>query len=471
MSENGSRGRVDSPRLPASYTIADLLRPVARRILVVGGAARDLLLGIRPRDVDLEVYGVSIGEIEATLLRSGARVDAVGKAFGILKVQFEGEEADVSVPRRENRVGIGHRGFAVGLDESMTPEEAAARRDFTVNAMAIDAITGELLPLHGGVEDLRAGILRATSPAYSEDPLRVLRGLQLSSRLRLATFDTATIAMSAAMADEYHTIPIERIWQEWLKWATKSVAPSIGLRWIRETGWLRFYPELESIVGIPQDAEWHPEGDVWTHTALVCDAGAEIAMRESLIDDDRAVLVMASLCHDLAKATCTTFADGRIRSRGHEKAGAGPSLRLLERLGAPEAMVERVVRMVENHLFHITEVTERTVRRLSARAHPATVRDVVRLVEADHSGRPPLPKGLPESAARALRIAETLDVAAAKPKPIVMGRHLVELGYRPSAAFSPALAAAYEVQLDGGGFDESLAAAVASMQSGAVPGS
>jgi tRNA nucleotidyltransferase (CCA-adding enzyme) len=415
--------------------------------LIVGGAVRDWLRGDAVNEYDVEVYGLPIDEL-ATILASFGRVDAVGRSFGILKLRLPGgREVDVSLPRRESKVGRGHRGFIAAPDPTMTPREAAARRDFTLNALAVTP-EGELLDYFGGVADLEAGVIRHTTPAFAEDPLRVLRAMQLAARLdmRLAP---ETADLSRALLPEAGSLAVERIWGEWQKWAIRGVRPSAGLRVLAETGWLSLYPELAALVGCPQDPTWHPEGDVWTHTLLVCDAAAALAAERGLADGARAVLLFAALCHDLGKpATTERSADGRIRSLGHDQAGVEPATQLLGRFGCPQAIVTQVAPLVREHMAHHSgQPSPRAVRRLAVRLHPATVVLWGQLVAADHAGRPPLPPSNPGAAM--VELAEQLGAAHGRPAAILLGRHLLDRGWAPGPQLGAALQHAYQAQLDG----------------------
>lgn len=415
---------------------------------LVGGSVRDAFLGHQPKDLDIEVFGVSFEEL-ATLASAIGPTNAVGAAFGILKLQHPVlGEIDLSLPRRENKCGIGHKGFEVTPDQNLTIEEAAARRDFTFNALSWSPSSGLVDPF-GGRADLEARILRHTSAAFAEDPLRVLRAFQFAGRMEL-TIAPETAELCRSLKEEYSTLPKERVWGEWEKWATKSIRPSAGLSVLKDTGWVDLYPELAAMQGVPQDAEWHPEGDVWVHTLLVCDAAADVCGREGITGTDRLVIVLAALCHDMAKPTHTQHEGGRIRSRGHEKAGEEPTRAFLASIGAPKAIVERVVPLVTNHLAHCSgEPNPKMVRRLATRLAPATVRELVLVIEADHSGRPPLPAGTPAAALQLLEVAESLNVEAAVPLQILQGRHLIEMGMKPGPLFKELLSRAFEAQLDG----------------------
>ena len=273
--------------------------------------------------------------------------------------------------------------------------------------------------------------------------------MQFAARFNL-TIDPGTAELSRSLRQEYSSLAVERVWGEWHKWATRSRRPSRGPELLRESGWLEFYPELAALQGVPQDPEWHPEGDVWMHTMHVCDAAAVIAERDQLNDFDRSVLLFSALCHDLGKPATTEFVDSRWRAHGHCEAGVVPTRRFLERIGCPESLIEVIEPLVAEHLAHVQgNMTPRFVRRLSNRLGKATISQLVRLIEADLSGRPPLPVGLPESAAAMADLARTLDIENNRPVPIVQGRHLIALGHRPDVWFGEILKICYESQLDG----------------------
>lgn len=433
--------------IPYIQPLLAAIEAASGRPHLVGGAVRDLLRGEPVKDVDIEVYGLPIEPLVELLQRFG-RVDAVGRSFGILKLRLHGgEQLDVSLPRRESKIGAGHRGFLAEPDPGMTPREAAARRDFTWNALALTP-EGELLDFFGGVEDLEAGVIRHTSPAFAEDPLRVLRAMQFAGRfgMRLAP---ETAELCRALLPEARSLALERVWAEWQKWATKSARPSAGLQVLVASDWVGLYPALEALIGCPQDATWHPEGDAWTHTLHVCDAAAQIASRAGLNDEQRLVLLLAALCHDLGKPANTLIApNGRIRSPGHAHAGVAPAEAFLSQIGCPRHIAAQVTPLVAEHMAHHgLEVSPRTVRRLALRLAPATLEQWARLVEADHSGRPPLPPSAPGM--RVLALAEQVGAAQGRPAPIVQGRHLLEAGMPPGPELGAVLKRAYEAQIEG----------------------
>ncbi len=338
------------------------------------------------------------------------------------------------------------------MDPELCPDEAAARRDFTVNSMMWHVRRRELLDPFDGQGDLRSRILRHTSDAFVEDPLRVLRGMQFAARFQL-TAAPETLVLCRSMVSSHAELAVERIREEWFKWAAQAVKPSAGLRFLRDCGWLIHYPELTALIGTPQDPEWHPEGDVWVHTLHALDALAGLPGWISADRDTRIVLSLAVLAHDFAKPACTRteLRDGRERivSPGHEAAGGPLAEAFLQRLQVPVGLTERILPLVTNHLAHLQEPSPRSVRRLAHRLAPATINDLGLVITADASGRPPRPPGEPPGLVLLHAAAQALTLSAQGPKPILQGRHLIQRGLQPGPGFGPILEAAYEAQLDG----------------------
>ena len=448
--------------LVALLTVPGWLEPIIRdldaagfRAVVVGGAVRDALLGIEPKDFDVEVYGIAYDRLAGILARYG-HVDLVGKSFGVVKIFGMTGEVDFSVPRRESKTGLRHRDFHAIFDETITPREAASRRDFTINSIAYDPVRDEILDFFGGREDLKNRVLRATGAAFREDPLRVLRGMQFVCRFELA-LDPATAQDSRSIVDEYVTLARERIAEEFMKWAVKSDYPGRIGPYLAETGWDAHFPEIAALARTPQDPVWHPEGDVGTHTMLVVNAAARIARRDQLAGDERAVLMFAALAHDFAKATTTAMRerDGRLRltSYGHEAEGGPVARAFLERIGIKSSIVDQVVPLVENHLAASSvgrDPSARAVRRLAIRLAPASIAQLIRLIEADYSGRPPLAAGLPEGAVKIREMAEMQSVKQRPQPPLILGRHVLPyFDNQPGKHIGEVVSAAYEAQADG----------------------
>jgi len=426
--------------------------PELENAYLVGGCVRDWLLGLAPEDIDVEVFGLTYDQLAKVLSRWGA-TDVVGRSFGVVKLRLPtGQTFDFSIPRRESKTGPGHTGFRTAFDPSITPKEAAARRDYTINALMFDPRSGQVLDFFGGESDLRLGILRHTSSAFVEDPLRVLRGMQLASRFDLKAVPE-TLALCREIRGGYHELAVERIKEEWFKWAAFCRVPSAGLRFLEATGWIEHFPELAALRGVPQDPQWHPEGDVFTHTCHCCDALAQMAGWRAADETSRVVFMMAVLAHDFGKPATTqeTIQDGckRIVSPGHEPAGGPLAETFLARIGTPRAIIERVVLLVKNHLAHLQTVNERFVRRLARRLEPETIEGLCLVITADAFGRPPKPQTVPPGVTELLHLATQLRIRDSAPKPILQGRHLLAAGLPPGPEFGRILDAAYEAQLDG----------------------
>jgi tRNA nucleotidyltransferase (CCA-adding enzyme) len=454
-------GLVQAPSLSARLVgrvkleVPDELAEIVRNLpgsYLVGGCVRDALLGRPVKDYDIEVFGVTYEDLAQTLRRWG-KTDLVGKSFGVVKLTVSsGTIYDFSVPRRDSKVGSGHKGFQITFDAAISPKEAAARRDFTINSLMYDPRMHTVLDFFNGQEDLKNRVLRHTSAAFIEDPLRVLRGMQFCARFEL-TPAAETVTLCQTMKDLYPELAVERVRDEWFKWAARSRLPSAGLKFLRDTKWIDHFPELKAIIGVPQDPEWHPEGDVFTHTCHCCDALVKLPSWAEADEESRIVLSLGILTHDFGKAVTTEKAmrDGRERtiSPGHEEAGAPLAESFCERIGVHRAITDRVLPLVRNHMAHMMTVTDRSVRRLSKRLEPESIEHLFILMTADASGRPPKPVCLPQPVLDLRAKAEELKVQERAPTPIIMGRHLFRFGLQPGPEFKILLDEAYEAQLEG----------------------
>jgi tRNA nucleotidyltransferase (CCA-adding enzyme) len=447
--------------------VLEICRAVQRaggRAYLVGGLIRDGILGVpaEARDYDLEVYGLDGAALRSLLERFG-RVNAVGESFTVYKMG----DIDVSIPRRDSKTGKGHKGFTVTGDPGMSVEEAARRRDFTINALLCDPLSGEVLDPHGGLEDLRARRLRAVDPAtFVEDSLRVLRGMQFAARFELG-IDEATMALCRRIPLD--DLPSERIWGEFEKLLLRSKRPSIGLQAGLDLGVLdKLFPDLRALVGCPQEPSWHPEGDVWVHTLQAVDLAA--GSLADLSYPRQVVVMLATLCHDLGKPATTKVIDGRIRSLDHEEQGIAPTQRVLDRLNIRTMegydVRRQVVAIVADHLKpgHFYRERDRigdaAFRRLALKCELDLL---YRVAKADSLGRkaPGIPP--PDSDAQEwfLEKAQALGVKREGPKPLLMGRHLLELGLAPGPRVGEITERVYQLQLDGEvqTLDDALAAA------------
>ena len=436
----------ESRTYQAVCRIATLLRERGGRALLVGGCVRDSLLGIESKDYDLEVYGLSIDAIREALASEFA-LDLVGVSFGVMKVHHF--DIDISLPRLESKMGVGHKGFDVRLVPELSFEEASARRDFTINAMMRDPVTDELIDCWNGRSDLERGILRHVSPHFVEDELRVLRCMQFAARF---CFQVApeTIELCSRLSQE--ALPVERVAGEWEKLLLRGRKPSLGLRFLLACGWLRFYPELERLVGCPQNPDWHPEGDVWEHTLGVTDGAATLRSGDEF---DDLVLMLAALCHDLGKpATTSRTPEGKIISHGHDVAGEEAARSFIERIWRRTDLPKMVLPLVLKHMCPASFVRQnaqaRSYRKLALQVKRMDL--LAKLAKADILGVGELPEPKEAKLARIdlfYEKARELELEREAPKPIVLGRHLVARGMTPGPAFKRILDACFEAQLDG----------------------
>jgi len=414
----------------------------------VGGTVRDEILGMSSKDTDIEVYNLPLEDLTIVLSKFG-RVDIVGDSFGVLKLH--GLNADFSVPRRDNKIGIGHKGFKVAQDPNMSLEEAASRRDLTMNSMAKDPLTGKIFDPFDGKKDIEAGIMRATSSkTFLEDSLRALRTMQFAARFEMtADEELVKLCSQADLSD----LPGERQWEEWKKMMIKGRKPSLGLQLLKEAGLLKFYPELASTVGCSQDPIFHAEGDVFVHTMMVLDIAA--TMRNGDKDHDLCLMFGAS-CHDYGKAVTSKFdpIKGREVSNGHDEAGVPLAEEFLRRLKAPEKVIQQVRVLVREHLKPFTMVTQgakkSAYRRMIRRMEGVPLSWLGELALADEEGRickKKATKQTPDDVKEFLRRAEDIGVVdLTKPNDIVRGRHLIARGFVQGPKIGEILTKCKEVQ-------------------------
>ena len=432
--------------LALAVRIAERVNERGGRALLVGGCVRDELLGRQAKDLDLEVFGIPGDDLKA-LLEPFGRVDVVGESFAVYKLG----PLDVSLPRRESKTGRGHKGFTVSGDPALSLEEAARRRDFTINAISRDPLTDEILDPFHGRDDLIARRLKVVDPqTFADDSLRVLRALQFTARFELTVDDDTRRTLRGIPLDD---LPFERVWGELEKLLLLSARPSLGLALALDLGVVeRLWPEVHALVGCEQEPEWHPEGDVWVHTLMVVD---EARKRIEGLDRGRAVAIMlGAVCHDLGKPLTTAFLDGRIRSIGHEEAGVAPATTFLDRLNIHTIdgfeVRKTVLGIVAHHLKpgmfkkSPSPVGDGAFRRL---AQKVDLELLAVLAEADCNGR----TGHFDCSAMQwfLDRARALGVEHQPPAPLVLGRHLLALGMTPGPEIGVVLKQIYERQLDG----------------------
>ena len=437
---------------PRVLQVARAVTDAGGRALLVGGYVRDRLRGFEATDLDLEVYGLDLAALERVLARFG-EVIAIGRAFGVLQVK--GLPIDIALPRLDSKTGAGHKGFEVRCDPGLDFATASRRRDLSMNSMGLDPLTDELLDPHGGARDLARGILRATDPAhFAEDPLRGLRVAQFAARFEMHA-DEDLLRLCAAL--DLAELSAERVLEEWRKLLLKGAKPSLGTEILRATGLLRFFPELTALVGVPQDPDWHPEGDCWVHNQMVIDEAARL--RDGGPDDE--ALMFGALLHDVGKPVTTATENGRVRSPNHDVRGVELAARFLERMRAPNELVARVGALVEHHLapalFIKNGAAAKGYRRLARKLGAAgvTAELVARVARSDHFGRTTeeaLARVFPAGDAFLARARE-LTLERAAPRDVVLGRHLIERGLSPGPEFGAILERCRELQDETGWTD------------------
>ena len=438
-------------RLPVSSELSKIAKAIAGskgRGILVGGAVRDHFTNRKiTKDLDVEVFGLRIQNLES-LLQEFGKIYSAGKSFGVLKLKTTTAEYDFSLPRREKKTGKGHRGFKIINDPEMSFKEAAFRRDFTINSMGYDPLENTLMDPFDGIEDIKNKKLRHVGPAFSEDPLRVFRAMQLSARLEFKiSAQTAKLCRKLDLSE----LPRERIFEEFRKLLLKAKRPSVGLKVAKQLGVLNYFPELKALINVPQDPKWHPEGDVWTHTLMVLDEAAKL---RTGIEKKDMVLMFGALCHDFGKPLTTKFLRGRWRSPSHDTKGIPPTLKFLRRLTDDRELIEKVTCMVKEHLRPIQlfigrdQINSGTIRRLALRV---PIPDLILLAKADYLGRNLTEKEREcfEAGEWLLEEAERMNVKDEGPRPLLMGKHLLKLGMHPGPEMGKILKLAFEKQLNG----------------------
>ncbi len=446
----------DKRLLEPANELAMRIKAMGGQALLVGGFVRDSLTETVSKDADIEVYGIDAEKLEKTLEQMyPGQVDTVGKSFGVLKVFLgDGLDLDVSIPRRESKTGAGHKGFAVSGDPTMSVKEAARRRDFTINSLAADPLTGEIIDSFGGVKDIEQNILRVTdAERFQDDPLRVFRGIQFAARLGF-TIEKKSFALMKEMVERgsLSELSPERITEEWKKLFLKSEKPSVGIELMRELGIVeKYYPELHSLIDVPQEPEWHPEGDVWIHTMMVLDAAAKIA--KDFGPEEKLQVLIGALVHDLGKPSTTEMGEKngvpRIRSLGHEEAGIEPAKAFLRRFTFGEKVEEAAVASAKDHLkpgmfqmqYESRKLTSdqyaNGLRKWLKRHRGVNWRVLLAISEADYRGRtiPGVDTGPYEAGEHARRVIQEQKLDQEAVKPLIQGRDLIALGLKPGPVF------------------------------------
>lgn len=443
-------------KLKLPYTLETVLNDLQKigvTPILVGGCVRDHFFNIPNKDFDIELFGLNCLEtIEKTLQKFG-HVKLVGKSFGVLTLRVDDYDFDFSLPRREIKTGVGHTDFDIISDASLSFEQASVRRDFTINAIGYNYALKEFLDPYNGLEDLKTKTLRhIDDKTFIEDSLRVYRAVQFASRFDLK-LDSKTFELCKTIVrnDECKNLPKERIYEEFKKLFLKSTKPSIGFKLLKELGLLKYFPELQALIGCIQDEEYHPEGDVWIHTLMTIDELARIIKEEGIQEEYRKLyLFYGILCHDLGKPLCTKEIDGKITSHKHEVLGCEPTVSFLSKLTNEKKFIEMVCSLVKNHLapfqLYLAQSSEKAVKRLSLKVN---IEDLCFVCLADCLGRDILDKEkCPKATQWLLEKAKELDIHNEPIKPLIQGRDLIALGMKPDKKFKEILAFAFDLQID-----------------------
>lgn len=348
------------------------------KIYEVGGAVRDKYISpvLPDKDKDYLVTGIPLEEL-CSLLSSFGRVDLVGKSFGVIKFlpsrRFDGEHVfDVALPRKEYSTGLGHKDFQVEYDHGLQVEDDLHRRDFTINAMAEDLATGELVDPLQGRKDIKRRLIRITNPdSFRDDPLRMLRGVQFAARFEFE-LEENTLRSLEENAELITTVSPERIQEELNKLLLKAKYPSFGFRLMQRVGLLeKILPELATGVGVAQPGGYHAY-DVFEHSILTTDS----APRDLVIR-------LAALLHDISKPDTRVLTDeGGATFYGHDKKGSRVARRVLQRLRYSNQIIDQVCLLVDKHMF-TTGVTDKGVRRLIRRMGEELIFSLLDLRRAD----------------------------------------------------------------------------------------
>lgn len=427
--------------------IAEQIKLKGGRLFIVGGWIRDRFMGIKPTDLDLMTLGLSEDIVIDIFGQFGQFEKVIGNA-PVFMFSCNGESVEVALARKEISVSQGKHGFDFVADESVTLKEDLSRRDFTINAMAEDFLTGDIFDFFGGQSDIEGEILRPVSDAFEQSPERIFRGMAQAARFDFIPTNEF-FDMGVEMKKDFNTIPVEQIWRHFEKMLLKGKNIALGLDILRFIDWVEFFPELDNLIGCEQDSEWHPEGDVFIHTQLVVNEMTRLCDEENIQGRQRVKMLLSAICHDMGKPD-TTFVneEGRIVSPGHAQENE-VILSFLDRIGCPESLKDDVLTLANEHMVHVSvdKVTTRFVKRLSNRLGQVTIKELSMLVEADHSGRD-LPKGMPEKMQLILELADSLDLTEQEIQGLIMGRHLIARGMTPSPKFGEILNKCFEAQLN-----------------------
>ena len=410
------------------------------RTFYVGGFVRDKILGIENKDMDIEVHGIE-PEVLREILSEVGEPMSYGSSFGVYSLK--GYDIDIAMPRKEHATGKGHRDFEVFVDPFIGTAEAARRRDFTMNAVMEDVLTGELVDPFGGKQDLEKGIIRhIDSDTFVEDPLRVLRGAQFASRFG---FNIADDTSDLFRSMDLSALSMERVEDELKKALLKGKKPSVFFEVLRSADGLDvWFPEVKALIGIEQDPKFHPEGDVWTHTMEVLDRAARYRYKTK----NPYAFMLLALTHDFGKAVTTEVVNGRIHAYDHETEGLPAIETFLRRITNESEVISYVLNMVPLHMKPNVVASSKSAVKVTNRMfdRAAAPEDLIYFAMSDKpvmSCDNPF-TGDPEFLFERYELYEEM-----MSRPYVTGNDLIEKGLEPGEYFSDVLAYAHKLRLAG----------------------
>lgn len=410
------------------------------RTFYVGGFVRDKIMGIENKDVDIEVHGIK-PEILLDILSEVGEPLSYGNSFGIYSLR--GHDIDIAMPRQEHATGKGHRDFEVFVDPFIGTEEAARRRDFTMNSIMEDVLTGQLVDHFKGMEDLEKGIIRHIDrETFVEDPLRVMRGAGFAARFGFSLAEE-TVTLCSGM--DLSALSRERVEEELKKALLKGKRPSLFFEVLRSTGGLNvWFPELENLIGLEQDPKFHPEGDVWTHTMEVLDRAA----RYRYETEKPYPFMLLALTHDFGKAVTTERVNGRIHAYDHETKGLPVIETFLRRITNESETISYVLNMATLHMKpNVVSASKSAVKVTNRMFDKAEAPgDLIYFAMSDKpvmSGDNPFTGDSDFLFERYELYKEIMG------RPYVTGKDLIEAGLEPGEYFSDVLAYAHKLRLAG----------------------
>lgn len=433
--------------LEMANNIATAVAEAGGRAYFVGGFVRDRIMGKDNKDIDIEVHGITPETLGLILDRFGKRI-VMGASFGVFGLEHY--NIDIAMPRKEHATGRGHKDFEVFVDPYIGPEKACERRDFTINAMMQDVLTGEVLDYFGGRKDLERALIRhVNDESFSEDPLRVYRAAQFAARFEF-TIDPDTKALCRGM--DLSALTKERVMGETEKALLKADKPSIYFEELRAMDALKDrFPEIEALIGVEQNPIHHPEGDVWNHTMRVLDEAAKLRSEAK----NPIGFMIASLCHDIGKTITTAVVNGRIHAYGHEYEGLPLVEQMLNRITNHVKLKAYVLNMVELHMQPNKNAECSSKKKTFMHMYDRSLcpEDLLLLAKADAIGC----RGDADRLSSAEMYARKETILRGRleeyyeltRKPQVMGRDLIEAGLKPGPEFSEALAYAHKLALSG----------------------